>query len=274
MRVQDWIAKAVSPLVLLLVVAACSAQDSKLKSVFGQVKQEQKTTGTIALDVKKYDAFTYTDPAYKGPVSWFATGGAIAYLEVATPTVIAGEIQGVNSAPLAGKIQTYSAPAGSLLIQGIAPGSAKIYALGIIDGKAVPLQEYVIVVGGVIDDDPVKPDIKPKPKDKSPIAADGLHVLVVYPDNAPVPQAQFNVIYGQKTRKLLNELCASPDAYRIWKDNEVVSEEKKIWQDAYKLPRQSLPWVIVSNPSKGGGYEGPLPGEAEFENLLRKFGGK
>lgn len=46
----------------------------------------------------------------------------------------------------------------------------------------------------------------------------------------------------------------------------------EFWQDAFRKPRDSLPWIYITNNKVG--YSGPLPKtEEETLNLLRKYGG-
>jgi hypothetical protein len=114
----------------------------------------------------------------------------------------------------------------------------------------------------------------------APIAGDGLRVLVVF-ESAKLttyPPGQLAALYSKSVRDYLGAKCAvGPDGKtpeRRFYDADVdLSQETKTWQDAMKRPRTALPWVVVSNPAKGGGYEGPLPASAEeFLALLKKWG--
>ncbi len=59
-------------------------------------------------------------------------------------------------------------------------------------------------------------------------------------------------------------------AYRIWPSKTDATAESQVWRDAFARPRQSLPWLILSN-APNGGYEGPLPKTvAEFKALVEK----
>lgn len=105
-----------------------------------------------------------------------------------------------------------------------------------------------------------KPDPDPSPKD-APIAGDGLRVLIVHETSQPLSQSQFATIYGQQFRDYLRAKCAkgadgSAEA-RIWDKDVDTKDAPKHWQDAMKRPRQSIPWLIVSNGKTG--FEGPLP---------------
>lgn len=128
---------------------------------------------------------------------------------------------------------------------------------------------------------PPKPP-EPKPVDPvdpaAPIPAAGLRVLIVFEsaDLAKMPPAQSAAIYSAKVREYLNANCVvGTDAHqtrewRMWDQDTDVSGESKLWQDAMKRPRKSIPWVIVSNGRTG--FEGPLPANAdELLALVRKY---
>jgi hypothetical protein len=90
-------------------------------------------------------------------------------------------------------------------------------------------------------------------RDRSPMLAK----CILFGDDDPAP--------GPKSPSLRDYLFAAcpkgPDGktpeYRIWPDAVDASGESKLWQDAYKLPRERTPWIVVSNGTTG--YQGPLP---------------
>ena len=125
---------------------------------------------------------------------------------------------------------------------------------------------------------PKPPDPKPDPVDPSaPIPAPGLRVLIVYEsaDLAKYTPAQNGILFSAKAREYLNAACVvGPDnktrEYRIWDKDTATDGESKLWQDAMKRDRKSVPWVIVSNGKTG--YEGPLPANTdEFLTLVKRF---
>ena len=79
-------------------------------------------------------------------------------------------------------------------------------------------------------------------------------------DATKLPPSQQNILYGKAVREYLSSKCATEadgtKSYRIYDQNIDASGESKIWQDAMKRPRQSVPWLIVSNGKAG--FEGPL----------------
>src|SRR5690348_14075678 len=120
------------------------------------------------------------------------------------------------------------------------------------------------------------PSPKPTP---APIPAKGLHVLVVG-DEAKMTSQQINALKSTEVRTYLNSACAKgPDGkqpeYRFWPSSVDTTNESQLWKDAFqRTTGKTLPWLIVSNPDHGGGYEGPLPADqASLLTLLKKYGG-
>ena len=88
------------------------------------------------------------------------------------------------------------------------------------------------------------------------------------------------VMFGKQSHDRLTATCAKDagnpkGAWRIWDKDVDASGESKLWQDAMKRTSgKPTPWLLISNPAKGGGFEGELPKtEAEFLALLSRFGG-
>ena len=219
----------------------------------------------IPVAVGTYRWFTVTN--YTGPVTWELAGDGLGLREADKPVVLFGVVAGQAEPGFA------DVPAGAVILWGRTPGPVTLHAFGVIDGRAKRLFSQPFVVNGTGPQPPPKPTPTPPtpaPADV-PIKADGLHVLIVYDAKVPLPEAQFNVIYGQKSRQMLNAKCATTAAWRIWPADADTSAEQGHWKDAYARPRKSLPWVLVSNP-KVGGFEGPLPATVdEFEALIGRY---
>ncbi len=111
--------------------------------------------------------------------------------------------------------------------------------------------------------------------DPAPIAEPGLHVLIVY-ESGDVNASVATITRSMVIREYLDAKCpAEPDgkmkAYRIWDANVDAKNDLAVWQDAFKRPRKSIPWIVVSNGKTG--WEGPLPSTvAATLDLLRKYG--
>jgi hypothetical protein len=117
------------------------------------------------------------------------------------------------------------------------------------------------------------PGPKPDPPSPAPIPGAGLRVLIVYEtaDSAKLPPAQQSILFGQPMRDYLNAKCVvGPDGktkeWRIWDKDVATGSVTKLWQDAMKRPRQSLPWVVISNGTSG--FEGPLPADVDAMKKL------
>lgn len=123
---------------------------------------------------------------------------------------------------------------------------------------------------------PIPPGPSPAP---APIPTAGFRVLMIY--DALHPEAltpgQQAAIFGEDSHNYLNSKCViGPDGKsperRIWSTGLDASGESKLWQDAYKRPRASVPWIIISDGKTG--FEGPIPADvADTMSLLKKFGG-
>src|SRR4029079_5276600 len=100
---------------------------------------------------------------------------------------------------------------------------------------------------------PVPP---PDPPGPTPIPAQGLRVLMVYETSElnKMPPQQLLVLHSQTITDYMNSHCAKVGTQPEWrkfdKDTDV-SKQSTIWQDAMKRPRQSIPWLVVSNGKDG-----------------------
>jgi len=110
------------------------------------------------------------------------------------------------------------------------------------------------------------PPVPPAPP--APIPVPGLHVLIVeeVQDRPKLPKEQVAIFTSTEVRTWLDANAK----WRIYDDDSPMQHDEKVWQDAMKLPRQSLPWLIVSNGKTG--YMGPLPKSSkEFLDLVQKY---
>jgi hypothetical protein len=121
---------------------------------------------------------------------------------------------------------------------------------------------------------PGAPGPQPGP---APIPVAGYRVLMVYESAtlANIPAAQREIFFDKSVRDYLRATCVkgidniTPE-WRVWDTNSDTINEPKLWQDAMKRERKSLPWILVSNGTTG--FEGPLPGTvAETLTLLKQF---
>ena len=166
------------------------------------------------------------------------------------------------------------------------PGTykVKLRALRTKDGSSSFETARATVVIGVptppVPPVPPAPPVPPTPPpDPAPIPAAGLRVLIVFSakDEAKMDPAQRDVLYARSVRDYLNGKCPTgPDGklkeWRIWPDGVATDAAPKLWQDAMRRPRKSLPWILISTGV--GGYEGPLPANVDDTlALLKKYGG-
>jgi hypothetical protein len=155
-------------------------------------------------------------------------------------------------------------------------GEYKFLVVAIVGGHLTPAQPCTITVGTPTPPVPPKPPEPPTPPAPIPVA--GLRMLVVYKlvDMGKLPAAQRDILYSTTIRDYMRQHGAKAAdgtaESRFWDESEDVSKESQLWQDAFKRPRKSLPWLIISDGKTG--YEGPLPGSTdEMMGLLQKYGG-
>lgn len=126
--------------------------------------------------------------------------------------------------------------------------------------------DFVIRVGKSVEPipdpkpkpDPI-PDPKPDPKlDDAPVETNGLHVIFVYESGQRVSQDQFNILYGAKVGKYLNDNCDRTNSQPNWrildKNNVALTEPYK---NALTRKHTSVPWAVVISGKKYV-YEGEL----------------
>lgn len=156
------------------------------------------------------------------------------------------------------------------------PSKGGVYFLVLQDANADVVVTKRITVGPV---EPPSPNPPPGPTPTpAPIPLSGLRVLVLEEtgDRHKLPPKQEAILTSTEIRAILNTKCAKgagglPE-YRFFDVDADVTLQEKHWQEAMKLPRQSLPWLVISNGTKG--YQGPLPPTIEdMIKLLAEFGG-
>lgn len=131
-----------------------------------------------------------------------------------------------------------------------------------------------VVVGAVKPDDPPGPN--PDPPGPVPIVDKGFRVLFVVEskDLSNLPPAQLSALTSRDVLDYLNAKCiknGNQPEWRRYDPDTDVSRESKVWQDAMKRPRTSMPWLLVSNGIDG--YEGPMPANtADLLKLLKQYG--
>lgn len=115
----------------------------------------------------------------------------------------------------------------------------------------------------------------------APIAIDGLSVIFLIDGMAlNMTRGQLLAIDGAELNNYLKATCpkdkTGQPAWRIYQKGQgLAADEDKAFADAYaKVADKETPWVVVSNPKKGGGESVPLPKtKAEILALIKKYGG-
>lgn len=118
--------------------------------------------------------------------------------------------------------------------------------------------------GGIVT--PPGPVVPP-----APVVADKLIVLVVEEtgERHKLPASQLSVLTSLAVREYV---ASKSGEMRIYDPQADLKNEAGVWRDAMAVPRQSLPWLVVSNGKAG--FSGPLPATVDDTlTLLRKYGG-
>lgn len=153
------------------------------------------------------------------------------------------------------------------------------------DGKSVIAEttRLTVVIGSPTPIPPPVPPIPPDPPGPTPgpvpIPDIGFRAMIVYEsaDATKMTKGQLSAMYSNSVRQYLRDKTVKgPDGktgeWRMWDKDVDATGESKLWQDVMKRPRQSLPWIIISNGKAG--FEGPLPdGIQPTLDLLKKYGG-
>ncbi len=97
--------------------------------------------------------------------------------------------------------------------------------------------------------------------DTSPFRSKGLTILVVEDSSQrrSLPQSQVNIFTSAAIRShLTNDLKAE---FRFWNVNTDGAMDKPVFQDAAKVKRDSLPWIVIAHGKRG--FSGPLPASVD-----------
>jgi hypothetical protein len=154
------------------------------------------------------------------------------------------------------------------------------------DGKMSDPQHCTIVVGKPSPGpgpgpNPPDPNPPPDPDNPPPIPEAGLRVLIVYEtgDGVGTPKVsrtQANqILFSQSMRDWLDSVCVlgkdgKRKEWRMFDQNINMDGADPIWQKAMKRPRDSVPWLLISNGKTG--WEGPLPKDGtEFKTLIQRY---
>ena len=92
--------------------------------------------------------------------------------------------------------------------------------------------------------------------DTSPFRSTGLTVLIVEDSTKrrDIPASQVSIFTSSKLDKHMDELGAD---FRVWNITEDGEHDKEVFRMAAKVPRASVPWIVIAHGKKG--FSGPLP---------------
>lgn len=180
---------------------------------------------------------------------------------------------GVYAVPRGALLEVRSAPKGELVID--LHQETFDFKAGTLTNRYGSL---TLTVGDVPPGPGPKPP-EPKPPEPKPVGKLG-KALIVYEtaDLSKMPRPQHAVLFSKTVRDYLSAKCVTePDgktrAWRIFDKDVDASSDTRGWADLLKRPRQSVPWVVLTDAAGAVLHEGPLPGDVEQTlALLRKWG--
>lgn len=197
---------------------------------------------------------------------------------------VRGITLGTDGKPLVA--DTYKPTQGDLYMTG--PQGEYLVEVRVVDFKQEVFEELetTIKIGDPAPPVPPTPPTPPTPPvppvpppSPAPIALPGVSVLIVEETGQrdDLPRGQALIFSSVLVKDYLNKVCtqdprvATWKAFRMWDKDINLAGEDKAWVEAMKRPRESLPWIVISNP-KGQSYEGPLPQTVvETLALLKKY---
>lgn len=250
-------------LVCLLLPPPAWAQEVPLTVQGGKVVKVERTI-TIQVDATVIDRlpFTVAAPADAKALYFWAT----------PPGVTANKSRNV--------LEVSAAPKGELKlsVEMVSPDLDK-------DGRFVGFKTSVgsvtVHVGEVAPPGPgpKPPDPKPDPPKPTPVGTLA-RALIVYEtaDLSKLPRAQHAVLFSKAIRDYLNAKCVleadgKTRGWRIFDKDVDATGDTRGWAELLRRPRQSVPWLVLTDAAGAVLHEGPLPADVEQTlTLLRKWG--
>lgn len=123
---------------------------------------------------------------------------------------------------------------------------------------------------------PTPPGPTPPGPDPAPLPTDKLAVMIIEDESnrRDLTKGQLESITSTLFRTWVKSKVGKDSGgqplFRLYDVTTDLSHEDKFWQDAMKVDRKSLPWLLVSNGK--GGYSGPLLGTvAENKAIIEKY---
>lgn len=156
------------------------------------------------------------------------------------------------------------------------PGIYQIKVSGVTEADSTFSVTKRLKIDGPPTPDPVDP-VDPDDPTPDPDTLDKNKIKVMIIEESSVrsqlPIGQFAAIFSKDVRAKLNEICSKTDGKADWrvvdKDSDL-SADANVWQQAMKLPRSSLPWLHISDGTKGVSM--PVPtSEEEMLAILNRY---
>lgn len=234
---------------------------------------------TLALNVGEFEVVE-PSASLKSPLLWLPINeDLVQRIEIAANQPFAiWMIRRGDKAPKLHQFQPQ--PVSWCLLVGVKDGKSSIFVIRNGDATTAPqVADRLDVTVGKPQPDPPGP-LPPQPDPPGPnppIPSEGFRVLFVYEskDLSTLPSAQVQAMTAKEVLDYLDSHCVKVNGqpeYRKFDKDVDLSKASQFWKDGMARPRQSLPWIVMTNGKTG--YEGPLPANtAELMKLLKTYGG-
>lgn len=140
------------------------------------------------------------------------------------------------------------------------------------------LMVVLFLAGGCLSPNFDKSERKKSPRPDEPVSPGPIRVLIVEETEdrtLPAMRPWLGVLTSAAIREYLDSHCLKVDGRPEWRwldQHADTSRMSETWREIMRKPRDSLPWIVISNGQRG--TAGPLPAsEDEVLALLRKWGG-
>ena len=114
------------------------------------------------------------------------------------------------------------------------------------------------------------PEPEPEPPTPAPIPEAGLNILFVAEssDATKMTPGQREILFSLEGRNFLTATCGNN--WRAFDQHVQFTDQDGKWAKAIQRPRESLPWIIISNGTTG--FEGPMPGSlVDLKKLVEEY---
>lgn len=236
-----------SMIALLLLAPALLAQERvAVRELSPTPKKVSPPAGASEpLSVGEYRCFA-VEESYKGTVTWEVVEGAehVWKSEPTKPTVVVGLVHG-QSEP-----SEVEYPPGSVILWGRSKGIVKVFAYGVVDGRAKRLLSLSFAVDGSAPQPPPGPTPEPRPPEPKPVVA-SFRVILGYETGKNLTPDQNSVLNGKVVQEWLRKNTTPEGGLagfrRFDKDTDASNDQpdmRRLWE-AVKPKVTTVPFAAI-----------------------------